>query len=600
MNRLARQTTLLCVLLAGCSQTPPPFAGPEPEQELMPAPPLEDPLEPMLLTHVLRGLYYLSTGYPSAAVPHLRLGLLYDPASAFVHERLAQAWAASGDLGQARAVLAAGLRRNPTAPGLNLLGGELARRDGRCAEALPLLELALAEPDTATVAAPWLLDCQATLGHGKLRERALELLARAPADAQLAAALAAILEDHAELTGAVELYGRAHEQDPANERHALALARVYSLLGRDASAADVLVSLFAFYPDEVPLYLEVARYFRRAGRPEAKAYRDEALVYAEHRPEALLRVADFDLTEGDRAAGLALLERLLADSPDARLALAEARLDLGEADACLSALRPAPAHPLVQLLRGRCALAGGDLAAGLGELEGALRGGAPAREVVSAAALGLARRVDEAQAEQELASWVRGAGALVDEDEAALGRVVLLDYFDQGREALVIVSQLLEARPDDAELAFRLADLMARYGQLERAIDILETLWRAAPEDPTTLNALGFTLADAGERLPEAEVLIRRAYRMIPEQSFVVDSLAWVLFRRGHAREALPLLERARRASPSDPEILRHLGDVYAALGKPAEARRAYEEALRHAPPWSQRRALELRLTGGT
>jgi predicted Zn-dependent protease len=142
----------------------------------------------------------------------------------------------------------------------------------------------------------------------------------------------------------------------------------------------------------------------------------------------------------------------------------------------------------------------------------------------------------------------------------------------------------------------RLADFEARYGSRRAAVARLEDLLRDAPEDLVRLNALGFTLADAGIRLDEAEVWLRRAYRMAAEDGFVIDSLGWLLFRQGKAAAGLRLLERADRASPGDPEILRHLGDVRRALGRVDEARRAYQAALAAHPSAGLRRLLEQRL----
>jgi predicted negative regulator of RcsB-dependent stress response len=63
----------------------------------------------------------------------------------------------------------------------------------------------------------------------------------------------------------------------------------------------------------------------------------------------------------------------------------------------------------------------------------------------------------------------------------------------------------------------------------------------------------------------------------------VLDSMGWVLFRQGKAREALPYLERAAKLG-DDPEIALHLGDVQAALGDAAAAKATWQKGLEDSP----------------
>ena len=129
-----------------------------------------------------------------------------------------------------------------------------------------------------------------------------------------------------------------------------------------------------------------------------------------------------------------------------------------------------------------------------------------------------------------------------------------------------------------------LADFEARLGDMDAALGILEKQLDESPQDAVRLNALGFTLADANRDLDRALVYLRRAYRLEPEEGAIVDSLGWVLYRRGDLDKAHRLLEKASRLSPGDPEILRHLGDVVRDRGDRKRAREYFREALRHRP----------------
>jgi Flp pilus assembly protein TadD len=60
-----------------------------------------------------------------------------------------------------------------------------------------------------------------------------------------------------------------------------------------------------------------------------------------------------------------------------------------------------------------------------------------------------------------------------------------------------------------------------------------------------------------------------------------VDSLGWVLFRRGQIEEARRELERASRLPDGDdPVIWDHLGDVYERLRMTSQAKAAWEKAV--------------------
>jgi Tfp pilus assembly protein PilF len=61
-----------------------------------------------------------------------------------------------------------------------------------------------------------------------------------------------------------------------------------------------------------------------------------------------------------------------------------------------------------------------------------------------------------------------------------------------------------------------------------------------------------------------------------------LDSLGWLLFRRGRFAEAKEMIERAAGmpSAAAIPEVWDHLGVVCARMDKPAEAAAAWERAL--------------------
>jgi tetratricopeptide (TPR) repeat protein len=80
-------------------------------------------------------------------------------------------------------------------------------------------------------------------------------------------------------------------------------------------------------------------------------------------------------------------------------------------------------------------------------------------------------------------------------------------------------------------------------------------------------------------RLEEARQLIRKALEFAPDDPYIQDSLAWVEFRMGNAREALRVIEIAYKAKP-DAEIAAHFGEILWSLGQQERARMIWREGL--------------------
>ncbi len=123
--------------------------------------------------------------------------------------------------------------------------------------------------------------------------------------------------------------------------------------------------------------------------------------------------------------------------------------------------------------------------------------------------------------------------------------------------------QGIEVDPDQAELYFRLGALLDKLGQKRESIQQLKTALKLDPFHALALNYLGYTYAERGTNLDEAEDLIKRALKVRPNDGYIIDSLGWVYFKKKKYDEALVELEKAWKLVPNDPVIGEHLGDVY-------------------------------------
>jgi tetratricopeptide (TPR) repeat protein len=154
----------------------------------------------------------------------------------------------------------------------------------------------------------------------------------------------------------------------------------------------------------------------------------------------------------------------------------------------------------------------------------------------------------------------------------------LLRDVKQWKDAHDVLAEGVKRFPTDIDLMYEQA-MMAE--KLDRIDDMERLLRRVMAERPTyqhAYNALGYTLADRGLRLPEARQLVSKALELAPGDPFITDSLGWIEFRMGNRTDALRLLREAWATRP-DTEIGAHLGEVLWAMGQKDEARRIWRES---------------------
>ena len=175
------------------------------------------------------------------------------------------------------------------------------------------------------------------------------------------------------------------------------------------------------------------------------------------------------------------------------------------------------------------------------------------------------------------------AGDAQQRTQLILAEAGLLRESGAYQEAFDFLGQAVAKTPDAPDLLYDHAMAAEKVNRL----DILETNLRRVielqPKHAHAYNALGYTLADRNQRLPEARALIETAHKLAPADPFILDSLGWVLHRMGQNQEAVGHLQRAFDLRP-DAEIAAHLGEVLWALGREAEARKLWAEALRNHP----------------
>ncbi|HEY1611057.1 MAG TPA: tetratricopeptide repeat protein [Paraburkholderia sp.] len=170
-------------------------------------------------------------------------------------------------------------------------------------------------------------------------------------------------------------------------------------------------------------------------------------------------------------------------------------------------------------------------------------------------------------------------------DQALIARTDASVLFDAKRypEAEARLAKAASDFPDDPDIAYdyaMAAEKNAHYDVMEQQ---LRKLIQTQPDNPQAYNALGYSLADRGQRLDEADKLVEKASALAPDDAFIMDSVGWVKYRLGDTPDAIRLLRKAFTLQPNA-EIGAHLGEVLWKNGDQSGALAAWREAKKLEP----------------
>ena len=161
--------------------------------------------------------------------------------------------------------------------------------------------------------------------------------------------------------------------------------------------------------------------------------------------------------------------------------------------------------------------------------------------------------------------------------DAGIAAANLFLVTDRPRQAFPILSGIdarLRENPllasesfDDGRFFFFLGVAADETGHPEIVLDAMERCVAAGgPPALAARNYVAYTLALLGRDLDHALVYARAAVVAEPENPAYLDTLAWVLFRRGDPAAALPHLQQAARLDTENPPIAAHLRSILSAL----------------------------------
>jgi tetratricopeptide (TPR) repeat protein len=153
-------------------------------------------------------------------------------------------------------------------------------------------------------------------------------------------------------------------------------------------------------------------------------------------------------------------------------------------------------------------------------------------------------------------------------------------YYQQAFDAL---GEALKESPDNRDVLYARALIAERMDKLELLEADLLSILRKNPDDVGALNAMGYTLTDKTVRYDEAEKYLKRALELQPNESVVIDSYGWLLYKKGQAEQALIYLQKAYEKQAEN-EIAAHLIEVLWSVGSKKEAKELFDSAYKKSP----------------
>lgn len=402
-------------------------------------------------------------------------------------------------------------------------------------------------------------------------------------------------------TGAVGVLQRITASDAKLAETHLALARAREAAGDNAGALAELDQALRIKPDLEPAALMAAELQAESATDKSIEVLKRFLAKSPSSVNGHITLARLYLQKNDMEAARAefeVLRKVAPNDPRVPLALGLTSLQARSYDEAERYLKeylqmaeksPAASPDIAYQYLAQIAEEKKDYAAAIGWLDkiedGRLATAAQAKRGQLLARMG---RLDDAQAvfgdlladAEDISDPGQRAQRMTAIRQAEVGALLEAKSYDRARKVL---NERVKVEPDNADWLYELAMLderEKRYDSMERGLRKVIAL---QPEQKQGYNALGYSLADRNERLPEARKLLERASELGPDDPYIMDSLGWVKYRQGELQPAAELLKTAYSKAP-EAEIGAHLGEVLWQLGQHEEARKTWTEAAKVEP----------------
>jgi len=374
-------------------------------------------------------------------------------------------------------------------------------------------------------------------------------------------------------------------QDPNNVLTYVKLAQIALANGQDALVASLLNKAISLAPNNATPRLALANYqIYRAKYQEAQATIDGLLKVLPNNAEALALQGQIQFARGEKTQAVATFRALAVANPQssaAQVLLAKALNTTQDRTGALVATRKAialaPASTQTQSLLIELQIAEGKTDDALATARG-YASAYPGSE----ANLMLANTLIRLKRTNEATTLLERSLASKPNSRLALRLSQIAKSSGDSKRAIAVLSSWLAKNPNDFDVRRQYASLLLETGDQTGARREFEVLLKQRPEDPVTLNNLGWILQK--DDPTRALSLVSLAAKIMPLSSDISDTLGWMKFQRQDYQGALPLLQRAHDLDAENGWIGYHLALALDATGKRAEAKTLLQAVLAKNP----------------
>jgi tetratricopeptide (TPR) repeat protein len=147
-------------------------------------------------------------------------------------------------------------------------------------------------------------------------------------------------------------------------------------------------------------------------------------------------------------------------------------------------------------------------------------------------------------------------------------KAMILEEAGKIKETATTLEEALTQYPNNERIMYYLGVTYDKLGQKQKAVNMMKKVVEINTENAEALNYIGFFYADEQpENLIEAESLVKKALHIMPDSYYILDSMGWVLYKKGDLKEARKFLESALKMSIKEnsfeSEIFEHLIALY-------------------------------------
>jgi tetratricopeptide (TPR) repeat protein len=407
----------------------------------------------------------------------------------------------------------------------------------------------------------WLLGGRADLRAGRFPEAEKDFrqaLTLAPNSARVHAAILKSYSEANHLSSAKELFVRESEKAPDNPLYALDLVEVGLLTGDIAQVCQALTAAAQRFPGDGKMHAQLGKMLFDRNQENT-----DDLALAE-----FLREQQTGFRDSESSLSLASLESIAGAQSDAieNALWVEKRMDVE------------PSR------RAAAAAVAGEGSAGKGAASKAIEQLTKAIELapnVEDYYLRLAR-VRSSNKDYRGAAVVleQGRRVIPESTDIGLNLGTNLSAAADYRRAIDVLAELITRFPNTFQAYVQLADNYRMVGELKRASEVLHKLAVLQPQFPMIHIMYAQALHEAGAPYDAVFEELDKAEKASPSDPDVFYLRGKINLQMGRYQDALEALTRATQLQPTSPDFYYQLGLAYQRLGKQAEAQEQFNRKI--------------------